>query len=198
MEDIKRAPRGRWEKLGFWLLVFPVVPTLVLSDILEAVGLPFWVSLLVTGLFLGIGYYLLMKPLKAERADRLASDLESGIFDCAIRFPQSTPGSLRDLWEIGVGRLQATTLLFQTRVEDEQGSPAGPVKTFRNAVLTASSEAPAGTPFRWQRDWKHVHLQTSGGLPQVAASEQACAFLEAELGSGSGGTGASAHTRTPG
>jgi hypothetical protein len=197
MDDIKRAPRGRWEKLGFWLLVFPVIPILVLRDILEAVGLPFWASLLVTVLCLGIVYYLLLKPLKAEQADRLATDLKSGIFDCAIRFPDSAPGSLRDLWEVGVSQLQGTTLCFQTRVEDEQGSPSGRVKTFPNAVIVASSEAPTGKPFRWQRDWKYVHLRTSGGLVQVAGSEQACAFLEAELNRESGGTGASAHTSPP-
>lgn len=181
MEDIQRTPRGRWEKIGFWLLVFPVFPAVILIDIFKALGLPFLGSILIVLALLALTFYLLLRPIRAERSRRLAQDLECGVFDCAIRFPRSTPGSLRDMWEFGAGQIQDTTFRFQTRVEDEQGSPAGPVKTFPNAGIAPATGPPTRKSRGWMRGWQHVDLQTDGGLIQIAGSEPTCTFIAAAL-----------------
>jgi hypothetical protein len=181
MKDIQRTPRGRWEKIGFWLLVFPVFPAVILNDILEALGFPFWGSTVIVLALLAFTVYLLSRPIRAERSRRLAQDLKRGVFDCAIRFPRSAPGSLRDLWELGAGELQDTTFRFQTRVEDEQGSPASRVKTFPNAHVAPATGSSTRRPQGWTRDWKHVDLETDGGLVQIAGSEPTCTFIAAAL-----------------
>lgn len=181
MEDIQRTARGRWEKIGFWLLVFPVVPAVTLNNILMALGLPFWGSIVIVLVLLAFGTYLLSRPIRTERSRRLANDLERGVFDCAIRFPRSTSGSLRDLWEFGAGELQNSSFRFQARVEDEQGSPAGHVKTFPNAVIAPATEPPARKPQGWMRDWRYLHLQSEGCFVQVAGSDLTCTFIESAL-----------------
>lgn len=174
-------PRGRLEKIGFWLMVFPVFPAMILNNIFEALGLPLWSSIVIVLALLALTFYLLSRPIRAERSRRLAQDLERGVFDCAIRFPRSTPGSLRDMWEFGAGQIKDTTFRFQTPVEDEQGSPAGRVKNFPNADITPTTEPPTRKPLGWMRDWKHVDLQTDGGLIQIAGSKPTCTFIAAAL-----------------
>jgi hypothetical protein len=181
MEDIQRTPRGRWEKIGFWLLVFPVFPAVILNDILQAIGFSLWGRIATVLALLALSVHLLSRPIRAERSRRLAHDLEHGVFDCAIRFPGSAPGSLHDMWEFGAGQLQDTTLRFQTRVEDEQGSPAGRVKTFLNAQNAPATEPPTRRPQGWTRDWRHVDLKTDGGLIQIAGSEPTCTFIAEAL-----------------
>jgi hypothetical protein len=178
VKDIERTPRRRWERIGFWLMVLPLLPVLVLSDVLEELGLSWWERNTALLLLTGLAFHLLSKPIAAERSARLASDLELGVFDCAIRFPGSRPGSLGDVWEPGAGQRKDTTLYFQSRMADEQGSAAGRLKTFHNAVTTtAPADPPTRRPPGWRRDWQVVHLSTENGLLQVAASKASCDFI---------------------
>ena len=40
--DIRTTSRGRWERIGSWLLVFPGVPVLPLTEVLADLGLALW------------------------------------------------------------------------------------------------------------------------------------------------------------
>lgn len=185
MEDIERTPRGRWEKIAYWASFGTLVPTLIVSEILEGLGLSWWERIGVILLIILVSTYLLSRPAQAERQRRLAADLERGVIDCAIRFPRSAPGSLRDLWEPGVGQLHDQSLHFQTRLGDREGSPAGKKKTFPHAVLAPDvHERPATKSLALEhRHWQTLDLQTTSGLLQVAASKASCEFLERTLGS---------------
>jgi hypothetical protein len=182
MQDIERAPRGRWERIFSWASVGTLFPTLVVGDLLEGLGLSWWERIGVVALLIGGTTYLLSRPASAERALRLDADLRNGILDCALRFPRSVPGSLGDLWDPGVARVEELTLTFQTRLGDAAGSPAGRVRTFTGAGLAGETfDPPARRPQGLGRGWTLVHVQTDSGLLQVAATRRGAAYLEDRL-----------------
>jgi len=180
MEDIPRTPRSRREKLGNWTAIVIFFPTPILTDALGGLGLSWWKVMGVLALVLALGMYLLSRPARTARRQRLEADLQLGVVDCAIRFPNSRPGSLADIWNFGAGQVEDNSLHFQAMLGDQDGTPAGRRKTFPHTVLTRHAPgAPSTQRLGYaQRGWRTIHLETDGGLLQVAASEESCEFLE--------------------
>ncbi|WP_026552050.1 hypothetical protein [Arthrobacter sp. H20] len=121
MGDIERAALGKWERIGYLAQFGAVIPTQIVSQVLESAGFGWWEGIgLALLICLALGY-LVSRPLIAERSQRVALDLSRGIFDCAIRYPNSHPGSLCDRWNSGVAKAEANELLFQPQLI--QGDP---------------------------------------------------------------------------
>ena len=180
MTDIPRTPRGRQEKLGGWgVLVLFSVPSLLIT-VFRGLGLSAWESIGGAVLVVALGAHLVSRPVRAARRRRRAADLELGVIDCAIRFPGSRPGSLSDVWDVGAGQVEGSSLHFQAQLGDQDGTPAGRRKTFSSAVLTDSVPDVPSTQHlgRAQRTWRSIYLRTDGGLLQVAAPQEGCALLE--------------------
>lgn len=178
--DIPRTPHGRWEKWGNWGTLVIFLPAQIMLGVLDDLGLSWWEIMGVIVLVIAAGGYLLSRPAQAARRQRLEADLEHGVVECAIRFPGSRPGSLSDVWEVGVGQVEGGALHFQGMFGDYGATPTGRKKTFPSAVLTREvPETPSTQRLgRAQRSWRTLHLKTDGGLLQVAASEQSRVFLE--------------------
>lgn len=178
--DIPRTPRGRWEKWGNWGTLVIFLPAQIMLGVLDDLGLSWWEIIGVIVLVIAAGGYLLSRPARAARQQRLEADLEHGVVECAIRFPGSRPGSLSDVWEVGVGQAVDGTLHFQGLLGDYDATPTGRRKTFPSAALAQEiPDAPSTQRLQGpQRRWRSIHLETDGGLLQVAASEQSCSFLE--------------------
>ncbi len=180
MGDIQRARVGTWEKAGYLLFFGSLFPTLIISDVFEALGFEFWARIGLTGLVaLGIGY-LVSRPVAAERSRRLASDLSRGVFECAVRYPDPHPGSLRDRWNPGVAQLIDGRLLFQP--QDASGDPnPTPLGAPRDLGIDKVEGviAPEGRrPVELRRGWKVLAIDTPSGEMHLAAGDPALELLQ--------------------
>lgn len=189
--DIPRTPYGRWEKWGNWGTLVIFLPAQIMLGVLDDLGLSWWEIIGVIVLVIAAGGYLLSRPAQVAHRQRLEADLEHGVVECAIRFPGSRPGSLSDVWEVGVGQVEGGALHFQGMFGDYGATPMGRRKTFPSAVLTREvPDAPSMQRLHGpQRRWRSIHLKTDGGLLQVAASEQSCSFLEGSFPPAGGSSG---------
>lgn len=177
MSDIERAKVGKWEKVQYFVLLAVSFPAFLIWELLEGLGFSFWSR---TGLtliaYLGL-LYLLNRPASAERQKRHETEFEQGIFDCAIRFANALPGSLRDLWEDGVAQQHGQAFDFQTQLGDLQPSPAGRKRTY--IILEVIDRvAPIRKPRGWRRGWTVAVLRTDKGMMHLAADENALARIE--------------------
>jgi hypothetical protein len=183
MGDIQRARVGTWEKAGYLLFFGWLFPTLIISDVFEALGFGFWGRVGLTGLVaLGIGY-LVSRPVAAERSRRLASDLSRGVFECAIRYPDSHPGSLRDRWNPGVAQLVSGRLLFQPQDAsgDPNPTPLGAPRDLGVDTVEGVSAPEGRRPVELRRGWKVLGVGTSSGRMHLAAGDPALELLRSQF-----------------
>lgn len=179
-ERLEIAPRGRWEKIAArssgWLLFVPVFTSNLFVD-----ALGFWGSLGLAVGVTGLGALVLIRLALPERKERLARDARRGIFECAIRYPDSQPGSLRDRWLPGFAEVSPSAVRFQPDLSGE-AKPAGVIRSFNSVVLKGAVEPPAKRPAELQRGWGIVALDTDEGPLHVAAGENGLRLLEERLG----------------
>lgn len=177
-ERLGIAPRGRWEKMAArssgWLIFVPLFTSNLFVD-----GLGFWGSLGLALGVTGLGALVLMRLALPERKERLARDAQRGIFECAIRYPGSHPGSLRDRWLPGFAEVSRTAVRFQPDLSGE-GKPAGVIRLFNSVVLKRTVQPPTKRPAELQRGWRIVSLDTDEG--PLAAGETGLKLLEERLG----------------
>ncbi|MBJ2121548.1 hypothetical protein I6N91_11220 [Arthrobacter sp. MSA 4-2] len=183
MGDIQRAKVGTWEKAGYLLFFGSLFPALIISDVFEALGFEFWGRVALTGLVcLGVGY-LVSRPAAAGRSRRLASDLSRGIFDCAIRYPDSHPGSLRDRWNPGVAQLVAGKLRFQPQNSptDPSPMPLGAPRELGIDKVEGVIATEGRRPVELRRGWKVLAVDTPSGKMHLAAGDPAVELLREEF-----------------
>jgi len=112
VEMLKPSPRGRWEKAAvtsqFWLLFVATMASSVVRD-----DLGFWGSTALTVVIMGLGSFLLVYKAVPERKERLARDAERGVIECALRYADSHPDSLRGRWLPGFAEIGTCTFKFQ-------------------------------------------------------------------------------------
>lgn len=177
MSDIERVKVGKWEKVQYFVLLGVFFPAFLIWELLEGLGFGLWAR---TGLTL-VAYigllYLLNRPASAERRKRHETEFEQGIFDCAIRFANALPGSLRDLWEDGVAQQQGQAFDFQTQLGDLQPSPAGRKRTY-SILEVVDRVDPIRKPRGWRRGWAVAVLRTDKGMMHLAADEGVLARIE--------------------
>ena len=184
-ERLNIAPRGRWEKIAAgsygWLIFLPLFASNLLVD-----ELGFWGSLgLAVGLT-GLGALVLIRLALPEKKERLARDAQRGIFECAIRYPGSQPGSLRERWLPGFAQVSRGAVRFQPDLSGE-GKPAGVIRPFNSVVLKGAVEPPASRPAELQRGWHIAALETDEGPLHVVAGETGLQLLEDRLGNSTDG-----------
>ncbi len=180
MGTIERAKLGKWEKISYFVLMGgSVFPTVLVSNFLRGLGFGFWESAGFSLLVFAAVVYLFTRPVAAERSKRLAADLERGVFDCAIRFPNSLPGSLRDRWDPGAAQYNGVTLAFQSLnfQGDPVATPIGALKEFGRVVATAPVDQTGKRAPELRRRWKVLELTTEKGLMHLAAREEALDLL---------------------
>lgn len=179
MGDIERAKVGKWEKIGYLALLGAFFPSFIVLELLESGGLGWWERYGAALLISCAIAYLLSRPAVAERANRLASDLERGVFDCAIRYPNAHPGSLRDRWNPGVAQYQDGQLLFQPQnfQGDPNPTPMGQPRDLRVVSVKGLVE-PDKRPVDLRRGWKVLELETGGGAMHLAAGEPGLDLLQ--------------------
>ncbi|MBG6192244.1 hypothetical protein IWX64_003214 [Arthrobacter sp. CAN_A212] len=168
MNAIERAKVGKWEKVQYLVFLGVFFPAFLIWGLLDGLGFSLWARTGIT-LFIYLGLSLLLnRPAAAERRRRLDSEFEQGIFDCAIRFANASPGSLRDMWENGAAQQKGQELDFQTQMGDLQPSPAGRKRTY--AILEVVDRVkPVKKPLGWHRGWSIAVLRTNKGMMHLAA-----------------------------
>lgn len=180
-DTLSPAPRGWWEKIparSFGLLLFLVTLT---SDLLsERFG--FWGSTTMSFGAFGLGALLLVRLAAPQRKERLARDAERGIIECAIRYPDSHPGSIRHLWLPGFAQVTRGAIRFQPDLGGE-GNPNGTIRPFCDVILKGPVEPPSKRPAEVKRGWRIVALETDEALLHLAAGETGLQLLEDRLGS---------------
>lgn len=179
-ETLKLTSRGRWEKIlagSYGWLFFLAMFT---SSLLQQ-DLGFWGSTAIGVASLGLGALLLVRLAAPERKYRLARDAERGIIECAIRYPDSHPGSLRHRWLPGFAQVTRGALKFQPDLSGE-GNPNGTIRPFSNVILKERVEAPAKRPAELKRGWIIVALETDEGRLQVATGDRGLQLIDERLG----------------
>lgn len=155
VEMLKPSPRGRWEKAAvssqLWLLfVAPFV-----SDVLRD-DLGFWGSTALTVGFMGLGSLVLVRKSAPERKERLARDAERGVIECALRYADSHPDSLRGRWLPGFAEIGTGTFKFQPDYIDK-GKPEGKITVLSDVV----GQGQVGPPTKRPRELR----RTGGSWP---------------------------------
>ncbi|MFJ5696565.1 hypothetical protein [Arthrobacter sp. NPDC093139] len=179
-EALRPAPRGRWEKIlprSLGLLVFLATST---SSLLRE-NFGFWEATTMSFGAFGLGAFLLARLAAPQRKERLAHDAERGIIECAIRYPDSHPGSIRRLWLPGFAEVSRGTVRFQPDLVGE-GDPAGTIRPFFDVIFKGPVEPPAKRPAEVKRGWSIVALETDEGVLHLAAGDAALKLLEERLG----------------
>lgn len=180
-EALRPAPRGRWEKIlprSLGLLVFLATST---SSLLRE-NFGFWGSTTMSFGAFGLGALLLVRMAAPERRKRLARDAEQGIIECAIRYPNSHPDSIRHRWLPGFAQVTRGAVRFQPDLGGE-GNPTGTIRPFCDVILRGPVEPPAKRPPEVKRGWRIVALETDEALLHLAAGETGLQLLEDRLGS---------------
>lgn len=180
MGDIERAKVGRWEKIGYWPFLGVVFPSYIVTTILRSLGFGFWQSMGIALLIFLATAYLLFQPAQRDRSKRLAADLERGVFDCAIRYPNAHPGSLRDRWDSGGAQYRDGKLLFQSQnfQGDPNPIPMGEPRNLRIENIKGLVDHDGKRPVGLRRGWKVLELEAEGGAMHLAAGEPGLALLQ--------------------
>lgn len=177
--DIVRTKAGTWEKASYIASITFLFPTLVGSTLLEEAGVEsFWLRTVLV-LFLGVvGLALLSRPAIRQAKSRLAADLDNGVFDCAIRYPTATPGSLNDLWNAGAAQVSSGCLAFQPHQGTHTPQPTGRTRTFDHPVVLGPAEMTGKKAPGWGRNWSILELHTDNGRIHIAARPSGLALME--------------------
>lgn len=178
-EMLKPSPRGRWEKAAassnFWLLFLALFAMNVLRDELGP-----WGSTAAVVVIMGLGSLLLGRKAAPERRERLARDADRGIVECAVRYPDALPGSLRGRWLPGFAEISSGTIKFQPDYVDK-GEPEGKVAVFSDVVSQDQIEPPPKRPPELKKNWKIVALTTDKGRLHLASGEPGWKLIEERL-----------------
>lgn len=189
VDDIVRTKVSKWEKVfGYSYVGFVFVGVLGNSTLEDAGVESFWIRIVLIVVFLIVVLALLGFPAVRAGRRRLAADRENGVFDCAIRFPSSTPGSLRDLWDAGAAQVGAGGLAFQPHQGQFQTKPAGKKREFGHFAVIGPIEVTGKKTPGWGRSWSIRELQTDAGYIHLAASSKSWALIEEHLNSEPHGT----------
>jgi hypothetical protein len=166
---LKPSPRGKWEKAqassNFWLFAIALFASNVLR---HDVG--FWGSLAIAVIIMGLGSLALGRKAGPERENRLARDVERGVIECALRYADALPGSLRSRWLPGFAEISGGTFKFQPDYTD-MGEPEGKVAVYTDVVYRGFVELPPKRPAELKRNWEIVALGTDKGELHVATGE---------------------------
>ncbi|MDQ1058300.1 hypothetical protein QFZ23_002201 [Arthrobacter globiformis] len=124
---------------------------------------------------------LVVRLAVPERKERVARDAERGIIQCAVRYPNSQPGSLRSRWLPGLAEVSRGAVRFQPDFGAE-GRPAGAIRTFSDVILEGPVQPPAKRPpeLKWGRSF--IALETDERPLHVAAGDTGLKLLEDRLG----------------
>jgi hypothetical protein len=180
VEMLKPSPRGRWEKAAvssyFWLIF---VGTFASSVVRDDLGL--WGSTALTGVIIGLGSFLLVRKAVPERKERLARDAERGVIECALRYADSHPDSLRGRWLPGFAEIGTGTFKFQPDYI-EKGEPEGKITVFSDVASQGQVEPPPKRPRELKKNWGIVSLTTDKGRLHFATGELGLKLIEERLG----------------
>lgn len=180
MEMLKPSPRGRWEKAAvtsqFWLLFVATMASSVSRD-----DLGFWGSAALAGVIMGLGSFLLGYKADPERKERVARDAERGVIECALRYADSHPDSLRGRWLPGFAEIGTATFKFQPDYID-RGEPEGKITVFSGVASQGQIEPPPKRPRELKKHWKIVALTTDKGRLHLATGEPGLKLIEERLG----------------
>ncbi|MFE4227302.1 hypothetical protein ACFRJ8_05395 [Arthrobacter sp. NPDC056886] len=169
VEMLKPSPRGRWEKAAISSQVWLLFVALFVSDVLrEALG--WWGSTALTVVIMGLGSFLLVRKSAPERQERLARDAERGVIECALRYADSHPGSLRGRWLPGFAEIGSGTFKFQPDYIDK-GEPEGKITVFSDVEGQGQIEPPPKRPAELKKSWGIVALGTDRGQLHFATGE---------------------------
>ncbi|MDF9749054.1 hypothetical protein [Arthrobacter sp. ES3-54] len=179
VEMLKPSPRGRWEKAAvssqFWLLFVATLASNVFRD-----DLGFWGSTALVVVLMGLGSVVLVRKAAPERKERLARDAERGVIECALRYADSHPDSLRGRWLPGFAEIGTGTFKFQPDYIDK-GEPEGKITVFSEAVSQGQIEPPPKRPPELKKNWKIVALGTDKGRLQFSTGEPGLTLIEDRL-----------------
>ena len=173
-EILKPSPLGRWERVqrgSYWWLLFIAI---LVSSILNG-PLGFWPSTGLTIFVLAVWTFVLYRLASSEREARLMRDVERGLIECAVRYPNSIPGSLSDRWERGLAEVRNGKIAFQPL--GSEMSSAGQTREFSQLSSYRSLGAPSKKPAELARSWKIAACETNNGALEVAAGESGLSLL---------------------
>jgi hypothetical protein len=175
-EMIKPSPRGKWEKAAFssqfWLLFVATFASNVFRD-----ELGFWGSIAITLVVMGLGSLMLVRKAAPERRSRLARDAERGVIECAIRYADALPGSLRSRWLPGFAEISRGAFKFQADYVDT-GEPGGKVSVFADVEDHGQIDPPAKRPAELKKNWTIVALGTDKGQLHIATGDLGMKLIE--------------------
>ena len=179
MNDIVRAKVGKREKIfEYSYLGFIGLGPLGISLLEDAGVKSFWIRVLLIFVILIACMVLLAFSAVPAARRRLAADRKNGVFTCAVRFPSSATGSLRDLWDEGAAQVSDAGLAFQPTQGAFYVKPAGKKRDFGPFALFGAAEITGKKPRSWGRSWSIRELQTDEGRIHLAASTKSLALLE--------------------
>lgn len=171
----KPSPPGRWEKAltrSYWWILF--VGILVSSILREPLG--FWPSIALTVAVMCAFTLVLTRLATSEREARLLRDVERGLIECAIRYPNALPGSLSSRWERGFAEVNNGTIKFQPLFA-EMGPHRGSVREFGELSSHGLVDFPPKKPAELKRSWKITAIGTDKGDLEVATGEAGLTLL---------------------
>jgi hypothetical protein len=179
MEMRKPTPKGKWEKAldssQFWLLPIALI---VATSLRNTLG--FWGSLLVALGVMGAGTFLLRLPAAAERNRRLEEDAQSGVIECAIRYPGAVPGSLGAGWSSGFAEVRDGTIKFQAAF-DMAVQRKGSVTVFGNLQPMGDRVLSDKRMLALRRANRVIAVRTDKGEIELAGTEESLKSVEAHL-----------------
>jgi hypothetical protein len=174
-ETLRPAQRSRREKVCDWmasLLSFAAV--LAANFLWPEAG--YWS--LAAAVLIPLPIMLLFGWLaSSERKARLARDAERGLIECAIRRPDSLPGSLQGRWKPGYAEVHRGVLRFQALYVGVD-EPAGPISSYTNISPPQAVPVPEKRRADVKRKWRMVAMRTDQGTLELAASEAALRLLD--------------------
>jgi hypothetical protein len=141
----------------------------------------FWGSTALSVVVMGLGSGLLVYKAVPERKERLARDAERGVIECALRYADSHPDSLRGRWLPGFAEIGTGTFKFQPDYIDK-GEPEGKITVFADVASQGQVEPPPKRPRELKKNWGIVSLTTDKGRLHFATGELGLKLIEERLG----------------
>ncbi|WP_394253040.1 hypothetical protein [Arthrobacter pityocampae] len=179
MDDIVRTKAGRWEKVFAYSYLGFTFLGILGNSLLEDAGVEsFWIRILLIVVFMIVVLVVLGFPAVCAGRRRLAVDRANGVVECAVRFPSSVSGSLRDLWDGGAAQITADGLAFQPQGGQLQTKPAGKKRKLGHFVVVGPAEMTGKKTPGWGRSWSIRELHTDAGRIHLAASPKSWALIE--------------------
>lgn len=147
MDDIVRTKVSKREKISEYAYLGFVGLGPLGTSLLEDLGIEsFWLRILLFVLFMiTVIAFLTFLGVRQGR-HRLAADRKNGVFTCAVRFPSSTPGSLRDLWDEGAAQVSDDGLAFQPQQGPFHAKSAGRKRNLGHIAVLGAAEMTGKKP----------------------------------------------------